>query len=161
MKKEKREYDTTYIDGNTVRQAEVLPDRYQEKIQRERQKQQVKNRKLARHNQEREMRMNRGHLVFSTAALAVTCLICAAYIQVQSQVTTRMEHIATLEREIADLKTDNDTTLKRINTSIDLNKIKAEAMGKLGMVYANENQVIYYDIEDTDFMTQYEEIPER
>ena len=70
-----------------------------------------------------------------------------------------MNNISSLEKEIADLKTENDTTLKRINTSIDLNEIKEKAMGELGMVYASEDQVAYYNMEDTDYMMQYEEIP--
>ena len=149
----------TYIDGNTVRRAQALPDERQEKIQREREERRIRNKRLAKHNRERELRMNRGYLIFSSVAVGITCVVCAAYIQLQSQMTTRMGNISTLEKEIADLKTDNDTTLKRINTSIDLNKIKEEAMGKLGMVYADEDQVVYYNIDDTDFMTQYEEIP--
>ena len=63
------------------------------------------------------------------------------------------------EKEIADLKTDNDTTLKRVNTSINLNEIKEKAIAELGMVYAAPDQVAYYSIEDSDYMTQYEEIP--
>ena len=46
-----------------------------------------------------------------------------------------------LEKEIADLKTDNDTTLKRVNTSINLNEIKEKAIAELGMVYAAPDQV--------------------
>ena len=70
-----------------------------------------------------------------------------------------MKNISALESEIADLKTDNDTTLKRINTSVDLNQIKEKAIGELGMVYASQDQVAYYSIEDTDYMTQYSDIP--
>lgn len=149
----------TYVDGNTVRKTRVVPDERQERIRREREAQRAKNRKIAKRNQERELRMNRGQMVFLAVAVGVTCLVCASYIQLQSSITTHMNKISALEKEIADLKTENDTTLKRINTSIDLNQIKKQAMEDLGMVYASEGQVSYYNMEDTDYMTQYEEIP--
>ena len=88
-----------------------------------------------------------------------TCLVCAAYVHLQADITTRMSNISALEKEIADLKTDNDTTLKRVNTSINLNEIKEKAIAELGMVYAAPDQIAYYSIEDSDYMTQYEEIP--
>lgn len=155
---EQKKYDT-YIDGNTVRKTKAVPDERQERIRREREEQRARNRKIAKRNQARELRMNRRYMVFLSAAVGITCLVCAAYIQLQSEITTHMGNISSLEKEIADLKTENDTTLKRINTSIDLNEIKQEAMGKLGMVYASEDQVAYYNMEDTDYMMQYEEIP--
>lgn len=155
-----RKYDV-YVDGNTVRRMAAVPDERQERARREIESRRAKNKRLAKHNQERELRMNRGYFVFSAAAVCVAGIVCVAYIQLQSQITTRMSNISALEKEITELKTENDTALKRINTSIDLNKIKEEAMGKYGMVYANEDQVVYYDIENADFMTQYEEIPEK
>ena len=74
-------------------------------------------------------------------AVSITCLVCAAYVHLQADITTRMSNISALEKEIADLKTDNDTTLKRVNTSINLNEIKEKAIAELGMVYAAPDQV--------------------
>ncbi len=151
----------TFVDGNTVRKAEAIPDYRKEQREREREEERRRRQKAIRRNQERELRMNRGYLVFLSAAVAITCLVSAAYIHIQSDITTHMNNISALESEIADLKTDNDTTLKRINTSIDLNQIKAQAIGELGMVYASPQQVAYYSIEDADYMTQYSDIPSK
>ena len=103
--------------------------------------------------------MSRRYVAFLAVAVSITCLVCAAYVHLQAEITTRMSNISALEKEIADLKTDNDTTLKRVNTSINLNEIKEKAIAELGMVYAAPDQVAYYSIEDSDYMTQYEEIP--
>ncbi len=149
-----------YVDGNTVRKAEALPkDDRQERIRREREEQRARNRKIAKRNQARELRMSRRYVAFLAVAVSITCLVCAAYVHLQADITTRMSNISALEKEIADLKTDNDTTLKRVNTSINLNEIKEKAIAELGMVYAAPDQVAYYSIEDSDYMTQYEEIP--
>ena len=99
------------------------------------------------------------YVAFLAVAVSITCLVCAAYVHLQADITTRMSNISALEKEIADLKTDNDTTLKRVNTSINLNEIKEKAIAELGMVYAAPDQIAYYSIEDSDYMTQYEEIP--
>ncbi len=69
------------------------------------------------------------------------------------------ETISALENEVADLKADNDTALKRVETSINLNEIKDIAIRSLGMSYAGPDQVAYYRVEDADYMNQYEDIP--
>ena len=122
-----------YVDGNTVRKAEALPkDDRQERIRREREEQRARNRKIAKRNQARELRMSRRYVAFLAVAVSITCLVCAAYVHLQADITTRMSNISALEKEIADLKTDNDTTLKRVNTSINLNEIKEKAIAELG-----------------------------
>lgn len=157
----------TYIDGNTVRRLEAAPDyrREQEKRreQEERRQKEIKrhNKHVARRNQEHALRMNLGYVFFLTLAAAVTALVSAAYIQLQSDVTGRMRRIAALESQVADLKADNDAALKRISTSIDLDYVKGVAINQLGMVYPEADQIVYYTIEDDDYMNQYSEIPER
>ncbi|MDE6413320.1 MAG: septum formation initiator family protein [Eubacterium sp.] len=84
-------------------------------------------------------------------AVAVTSV---AYVNLQSELTIRQEQIAALESEISDLKIDNDTTYKRITTSVDLKTIRRKAK-KLGMKYPKENQIVYYTIDNSDYMTQY------
>lgn len=62
-----------------------------------------------------------------------------------------MRRISRLETQVADLRADNDAAMKRIDLSTDLDKIKEQALG-LGMKYATSDQIIYYDIEDNDYM---------
>lgn len=149
----------TYIAGNTVRVAEVMPQEWQEQVRREREDERERRRQQARRQKAREQRRQRRYLMFLTVAVAITGLVCVTYIQLQSSITTRMNHIAALEKEIAQLRTDNDTTMKRIHTDTDLTSIKKKAVEELGMVYASRDQVAYYAVADVDYMTQYEEIP--
>ena len=93
-----------YVDGNTVRKAEALPkDDRQERIRREREEQRARNRKIAKRNQARELRMSRRYVAFLAVAVSITCLVCAAYVHLQADITTRMSNISALEKEIADL----------------------------------------------------------
>ncbi len=159
----KRESKTsyTYIDGNTVRKLEAAPDYRRQQEEKRRQEIQRRNKQVARRNREKAMQMSRGYVAFLSVAAIVTALVSAAYIQLQSDVTSRMKNISSLESQVADLKADNDATLKRIDTSVNLNTVKDVAMNQLGMVYAGKDQIIYYSVDDDDYMNQYSDIPTR
>ena len=69
--------------------------------------------------------------------------------------------MAGLEKEILNLKNDNDAAQKKISNSIDLENIRQRAMNELGMVYPQKEQIEYFEVEEDDYMNQYENIPER
>ena len=153
---------TYYVNGSTVRQIEAQPVRRERidrtKIQEEQQKKRRRN--AARRNRERALHMNRGYVAFLSLCVAVVAFAAVALVQIQSQVTQRMEHIAALESQITDLKADNDARYKEIVTSVDLEHIKDVAINELGMQYATEDQIVYYSVENNNFMDQYSDIPE-
>jgi hypothetical protein len=73
--------------------------------------------------------------------------------------TTRMRSVANLQSQVIDLQADNDARYKNLTSSVDLNYIKDVAINKLGMQYPTEDQVIYYSIDNNNFMDQYRDIP--
>lgn len=151
-----------YIDGNTVRRHATAPDyrkEQRERIEREREEEARRRRRAARRNQEKALRMSRSYVGFLIMAVTVFGIVAGTYIKIQSDITARMKTISSLERQIADLKADNDEAYKRINTAIDLESVKNTAMTELGMSYAKESQIIYYTVGDEDYMNQYSEIP--
>lgn len=103
--------------------------------------------------------MSKSYVAFLTMAVMVFGIFTGAYIHIQSEMTARMNQISSLESQIADLKADNDEAYKRINTSVDLDSIRNTAMTEYGMSYANESQIVYYTVNDDDYMNQYSEIP--
>ncbi len=105
--------------------------------------------------------MSRGYVVFLTACVVITALTAVLFVQMQSQMTTRMKNVANLESQLADLRADNDARYKNLTTSTDLEHIKKVAMKKLGMKYPTEKQVVYYTVENSNFMDQYEDIPSK
>ena len=152
---------TYYVNGNTVRELDAQPVRRERidrtKIQEEQQKKRRRN--AARRNRERALHMSKGYVAFLTLCVGVVAFAAVALVQIQSQVTQRMEHIAALESQITDLKADNDARYKEIITSVDLDYIKDVAINQLGMQYATEEQIIYYSVENNNFMDQYSDIP--
>ena len=163
----RREVETRgfYTEGNAARQVDVMPAMpdYREEIRRrEREKEEAELRKQRREDRlakERALRASRRYVVFLTMGVAIFGLFAGAYITIQSDITARMKTISKLESQIADLKAENDEAFKRINTAIDLDAIKNTAISELGMFYATEEQIIYYNVENDDYMNQYIEIP--
>ncbi len=145
---------------NTVRRLEGEPEeRRRKQLEKERKERQKKNRRVARRNQEKALRMSMGYVSFCTMAVLISCVVCVTYIQLQSDITSRMKHISTLESQITDLKADNDAAIKRIDLSTDLEDVKYKAIHELGMKYAGPGQIVYYTVEDSDYMNQYSDIP--
>ena len=144
-------YGQVYVYGNVVRQPNGPSERNYPKRRASRQ---------VRKNRKRAMDMNpvyAGFLVVSAICIVVVCVI---YLQIQSEIVQRAEHITSLQEELADLKEENDTAYSAIEGSVNLQEIRAKAMNDLGMVYAADGHVIEYESPTSDYLKQYEEIPE-
>ncbi len=76
------------------------------------------------------------------------------YVALQSKVTTAVKEIASLESELATLKSDNSEKQVEINSGISLDDIKYRAIAELGMTYAQEDQIVTYDGESGDYVRQ-------
>lgn len=150
-----------YINGNTVRELENAPARRIQEDPREveRKKKERARKNAARRNRERAMHMSRGYVAFLTLCVIVTAFMAVNYVKLQADMTYNMKKIASLEGQLADMKADNDANYKRVTTSVDLNEIKTVAMNDLGMNYATEDQVVYFTVDNNNFMDQYSDIP--
>ena len=161
MENRNRQYRRgSYIEGNVVRQTEEVPQRrkdYEEKTREQLQRERMR-RNAAKHNAQRALAMNRGYVMFLVCATVVCCAVCGVFLYLQSDVTTRLANIATIESEIADMKSDNVAAEKRLETTMSLDQIKDAAIG-LGLVIPGSEQVRYYSVENSDYMNQYGEIP--
>lgn len=144
--------NAAYIAGNTARQLNV-PER--EYFQEER------HAVTPRKGQERALPMELPFVIMLTIAAICTLYLCVSYLQLQSSITARLDHIEYLEERIETLKADNDALETRINTSVDLDYVYKVATEELGMVYANKNQVRLYNKTESEYVRQYEDIPER
>ena len=149
-----------YINGNTVRELDSPVRRGRKTREEIEEARPRKNRRNAiRRNRQRAMEMNRGFVVFLTVCVLVTAFTAAAFVQLQAQMTNHMRNVANLESQVIDLRADNDVRYKKLTTSVDLNHIKKVAMKELGMSYPSKDQVVYYTVDNNNFMDQYEDIP--
>lgn len=150
-----------YVDGNTVRKLNTVPSRMPVPGETREQERRKKADRQTRANRERAMRMNPAYLLFLTMAVALSVGVCGLYIKFQTEVSSRRNHVAALESQILDLRTDNDAALNRIETSVNLEEIKDTAMNSLGMVYPSKDQIVYFTVNIDDYMNQYRDIPEK
>ncbi len=144
--------NAAYVAGSTARQLQV-PER--EYFQNER------HAVAPVRSRERALPMELPFVIMLTIAAICTLYLCVSYLQLQSSITARLDHIEYLEECIETLKADNDALETRINTSVDLDYVYKVATEELGMVYANKNQVRFYNKTESEYVRQYEDIPER
>ncbi|MGN0432456.1 MAG: cell division protein FtsL [Lachnospiraceae bacterium] len=140
-----------YVEGNTARKLDVrraIEEEPRKKLSNE-----------TRKNRDRACHMNFGYVVFLMAALLVAGYVLIGYIQMQADLTSQVEEIASLESKLYSLQLANDEEMTRINSSIDLEEIKRIAIGELGMVYATEGQIVHYTNEGSDYVRQLSDIP--
>ena len=147
-----------YTEGNTVRQvAQPLPDRHTR--EREIREERERRKRQERRKMQRMMRKKRIYSMCVAMVAATVVGLFVGYINLTNSITTHMDNISALEQNISDLKASNSATESRIASQTNLGEIKAVAVNEMGMVYANADQIVYYDMESSDYMNQYHNIP--
>lgn len=154
QRRSQRQYTNTYIDGNVVRHIQEMPDRDTRRQQRSRTS--VKTRR----NREKALHITMPYVLFLTAAAIATVFLCVNYLKLQAKGTTYRNQIALLESNLNTARMANDNAYEDAISSVNMEEIKNIAVNELGMVYANEGQVIFYNSQDGDYIRQYGEIPE-
>lgn len=143
-----------YVYGNTVRQPEVLPKRVRSRpVQPKRASSQV------RRNRRKALSISPAYAVFLAAAAICAVLICVAYLKLQSDMVSRGEDVARLQKNLANLTEENDTAYNAAADSVNLEDVRSKAMNQMGMVYAAKGHVIQYTSPTSDYEKQYSDIP--
>lgn len=156
---------TEYVHGNTVRKMQAAPVYEPQRKPQQRpertpeQERELRQRKAAaKRNQQRTMAMNGRYVLFLSAVTLVCAIVAGLFVMMQADVTANMRNIAALESQISELKIANDAAEKRLETTVNLDQIKAEALS-LGMTYPAEEQIVTYSVDRADYMNQYSAIP--
>lgn len=154
MAKSRTLYRQDYIHGSAVRKEEPRQP-FREPLRQEH----PKRGHALRHSQEKATQADRLFIFAFMIASCCTLWICINYLQVRSVMTRRMDNIKRLEQELDAQKSENDITQTRINTSVDLDYVYRVATEELGMVYANQDQIRLYHQTESEYVRQYEDIP--
>ena len=144
----------SYEDGNAVRELYVLPEEEPE-------------RRAVRPNVSRQVRKNRvraknmsvGYVMFLAAVCVATLFLCVNFLQMKAKLTTQSENIAVLESQLSKLKADNDAYYNQALASVTLEDVTDAALNRLGMHYATESQIQYYDTTENSYVRQYQNVP--
>ena len=98
--------------------------------------------------------------MFLSIAAVLALIVCVNYVKLQSQITTRSKNITAMQEELAAMREENTTKYNVLMDSVTLEEVEEKAINELGMVRANEDQIVEYENSAGDYVKQYEEIPE-
>ena len=142
----------TYVHGNVARRDAAVVQAP------ERQSRDVSQR--VHKNRSKAMHMSKGYVMFLAVAAFIAVFACMQYLQLQSDITSRSQHITALQQELANAKEANTTRYNVIMNSMNLEEIREIAIGDFGMVYAEADQIIKYHRPVGSAVTQFAGIPE-
>ena len=166
-----RRRTATYVEGNTVRVESVyaapqrtyeVPERDTERrreLTRREDREAQRRQAQIRRNRDKALQMNPGFVLFAALAAVLVLFICVNYLQVQSNIVSTMNKIEAKELELEALKADNDLLERKIQTYTDLDYIYQVATTELGMVRPGDDQILYYESTESEYVRQYEQIP--
>ena len=154
-------YRDGYVHGSAAPKLEPAyePDKRQPR-RKPKNANSVRSNQRIRRNQEKALHMDLPYVIMLTVASLCTLYLCVNYLHLQSSITGRMHAIERMEADLEKQRSENDALETAINTSVDLNQIYEIATMELGMVYANKNQVLLFDKSESEYVRQYEDIPE-
>ena len=155
MERKRYDYTAEYTTGSAARQLNRQWE--QEEIRRP----QI----VTQPEPEQKIKIGQGIDLISALLLmgviVATLVVCVNYLAVQSDVIQLGKSITGLERQITGLDKENDALEAAMeNEVLDLDYVYQIAVGVLGMVYPNNNEVIYYNNESEGYFRQYQDIPE-
>jgi len=111
------------------------------------------------HRKKRNGALGAGYVLVLTAVCVVTLLCCVYYLQLRSRVIHQNETIAAMESTLNQLRADNDAYADSAQASLDMEAVKDRALNELGLHYASESQIRYYNADDESYVRQYENVP--
>lgn len=152
---QRRRYTAGYENGSAVRK--LQPQWEQEEVRRPRPVEQT--------DAQPKVKIGQGIDLVSAllliSAIVATVFVCLNYLKVQSDVIQLNKSISSLEKQITSLEKENDALqIVLENEKYDLETVYQMAVGVLGMVYPNKNEIIYYNNESQGYFRQYQDIPE-
>ena len=157
---EQRRYENSnYVYGNTARKLNPRRQIPQEEINQPYLVEQPETEK--RHAPKVGHGIDLISMLLLVTAMITTLYICIEYLQVQSDIVQLNKAISSLNSRITALDKENDALEAVLKTAeCDLEYIYQIAVGTLGMVYPNHNEIIYYENNENGYFRQYQDIPE-
>ena len=143
---------TGYEEGSAVRRLEELPERQRGKYGSQ-------ERNAKRKAKKNVKSVSRGYVLFLAVVCIAVSALCVLYLRQKATITSQYESIAELESEYSRLKNDNDARYNQVMGSVSMEEVKQAAENRLGMHYAEADQIMYYDLTDGSYVRQYKDVP--
>lgn len=158
---ENNKYKSTYVYGNVVRKEAALPKTSeQERKIRERR---LEEKRAREREYQKTKKLHRINLVYTLAligAMGVLIYMLVGYVQLQASLKVYAAEITRLETDLGKLTENNNTAELELNTNINYEDIFRIATAELGMVYPTRGQVVEYHSTVSEYVKQYQDIPD-
>jgi len=157
--------NTRYItEGNTVRVVRTEADPFYERELRRK----VTMERMREKEKDAARNARRRHSISIAFPALVLMTLCATavlyvgfqYLSLRSSVDAHMANVRELETDLEQLRVENDALEQSIETNVDLSYVYDVAINKLGMVHAGAENVVRYDKTESQYVRQYEQIPQ-
>lgn len=107
----------------------------------------------------RALREERGGLFRLALVTFVVLIVCTAFLKLDFQVQQQIYRVSLLQNEVDELRLQNADAEKRIEDAGNLSAVQRKAVS-YGMGYPKKGNVVYYTLEEQDYMVQTGDIPE-
>lgn len=145
-----------YEEGSALRKLAAVP----QELPREYPEEQPVRRQRTAGRRARNAQITPRFLIGTVVLCAAMVAFVVGFLCLKEKIIEQNRHIASLENQINDLKSDNDAYYNKVMASVDLEAIREAAMNRLGMKYAEESQIQYYDTDGSSYVRQYQEVPQ-
>ena len=115
--------------------------------------------KATRRNRAKALSVNLAFVIFLTIASIATVYMCVRYLQLKATLTAQITANQKLESTLVSLRSENDALLENVNNAQDWNHIKDVAINEMGMKYATQDQIVWYNTDESGYIRQYAEVP--
>ena len=143
-------YTTEVVDGNTVRVETASPQIREKELRRTQVEQ----------NRQRALSMNLSYVLFLSVAAVAVVMVCIFYLRLQATSTHLQKKTVSLQTQLKNLQIENDIVYNEIISGVDLEQVREVATEELGMTYPSQSQIVSYEAVSSDYVKQYEEIPD-
>lgn len=151
-----KEFRKYYQYGSAALSADRILEDPDYRYREEQRKRRERNEEIARRRAHRQnMRVSKLSAISTCLGVILVSAGLFGFVFLQNQVSASKKHISNLENEITKISTLNDAAKSRIDSSIDLTKVREKAEGRMGMVYADSDHVVYYQMSGLDYMNTY------
>ena len=103
---------------------------------------------------ERLFRMNLRYAAFMAMLVAAVTFILIGYIKLQADLMRTSREVASLEKQLSEIRAENNENYAEINAGVDLEEVRRIAIQKLGMKNAEKDQIILYSDRKRDTVRQ-------
>lgn len=108
----------------------------------------------------RTIREDRGRLIRLAFMTVLSLVVCMIFLNMNFRVQQQIYRVSVLQKEIEELRLENEDAQKRIEDAGDWLMIQEKALS-YGMGYPKQGNVVYYTVDDSDYMYQTGDIPEQ